>query len=88
MTTGTALVPVEGVDVAVDLVAQQVAEAKARAEALQVSNDAEANVAGEILRADEKAINAAMREGIRKNGQPPEIPGVVFEQVSELAVRA
>lgn len=38
--------------------------------------------------ADEKAINAAMRDGVRENGKPPEIPGVVFEQVDELAVRA
>jgi type I site-specific restriction-modification system R (restriction) subunit len=38
--------------------------------------------------ADEKAINAAMRDGVRENGQPPQIPGVMFEQVDELAVRA
>lgn len=42
----------------------------------------------EYLIADEKAINAAMRDGVRKTGAPPEIPGVVFEQKSELAVRA
>ncbi|MGH2878974.1 MAG: hypothetical protein ACRDK4_05120 [Solirubrobacteraceae bacterium] len=37
---------------------------------------------------DEKAINTAMREGVKANGQPPEIPGVEFEQVAGLAVRA
>lgn len=37
---------------------------------------------------DEGAINRAMREGVKANGAPPEIPGVEFEQVDELAVRA
>lgn len=37
---------------------------------------------------NEKALNAAMREGVKENGRPPEIPGAVFEQVSEMAVRA
>lgn len=37
---------------------------------------------------NEKALNAAMREGVKENGCPPEIPGAVFEQVAELAVRA
>lgn len=38
--------------------------------------------------ADEKAITAALRESVRETNAPPEIPGIVFEQVSELAVRA
>ena len=38
--------------------------------------------------ADEKAINAAMRDGVTENGEPPKIPGVVWEQVAELAVRS
>lgn len=42
----------------------------------------------EFLIVDEGAINAAMRDGIRENGGPPEIPGVKFEQVQQLAVRA
>lgn len=62
MTAGTDLVPVEGVDAAVDLVAQQVAEAEARADALQVSNDAEASVAGEILRDIQRRRKAAKAE--------------------------
>lgn len=37
--------------------------------------------------ADEKAINGAMRDGVRDDGKPPEIPGVTFEQVDEMAVR-
>lgn len=36
---------------------------------------------------DKAAINQAMRDGVKAEGAPPEIPGVVFEQVSEMAVR-
>ncbi len=42
----------------------------------------------EYLVPNEKALNAAMREGVKENGQPPEIPGAAFEQVSEMAVRS
>jgi type I site-specific restriction-modification system R (restriction) subunit len=46
-----------------------------------------AQVPAEFLVVDEKAIREAMRTGLRENGNPPEIPGVTFEQVPELAVR-
>ncbi len=42
----------------------------------------------EYLIPDEKAINEAMREGVRENKHPPEIPGVVFEQITGTAVRS
>lgn len=42
----------------------------------------------DLILPDEKGINYLMRDGVRKCGKPPEIPGVVFEQVDELAVRA
>lgn len=42
----------------------------------------------DLLVEDMPEINRRMRDGVRANGKPPEIPGVTFEQVSELAVRA
>lgn len=42
----------------------------------------------DLILPDEKGINELMRDGVRKCGHPPEIPGVVFDQVDELAVRA
>lgn len=41
----------------------------------------------EYLMPDEKAITEAMREGVREIKRPPEIPGVVFEQVTGSSVR-
>jgi hypothetical protein len=65
MTAGAELVPVAGVADAVAAVTQQVAEAELRANALQVSSDAEANAAGTILREIQQRRKAA--EGKRKD---------------------
>lgn len=53
----------------------------------QVKSIDESKLPRDYLIPDEKAINAAMREGVRESGEPPAISGVVFEQVDELAVR-
>lgn len=55
----TELVPVEGVKAEVDAVAQQVADAQAKADALRVSNDAEAQVAADVLREIQRRRKAA-----------------------------
>lgn len=41
----------------------------------------------EYLMPDLGAIDGAMREAVKETGGPPEIPGVVFEQVEGTAVR-
>jgi DNA repair exonuclease SbcCD ATPase subunit len=47
-----------------------------------------AKLPAEYLIPDEKAIAEAMRDGVRENRRPPEIPGVEFHQVTGSAVRS
>lgn len=41
-----------------------------------------------LLEPNKTAVGQALRGALKDTGQPPEIPGVVFEQVDEMAVRS